>query len=130
MFYYFCSAFGPIVQWIEFQIPVLTIWVRIPMGSQKKKYRDEISIRHGIFFSGLHNRCATHFSSFDIFAGTVSLKQIQYKTGGLMMIPSAHHFEQVQNRRENCVHRLFGATGRARQRQHQRISDKTCHRTG
>ena len=24
---------GPIVQWIEFQIPVLTIWVRIPIGS-------------------------------------------------------------------------------------------------
>jgi hypothetical protein len=33
---YFCTTnqTGPIVQWIEFQIPVLTIWVRIPMGSQ------------------------------------------------------------------------------------------------
>jgi hypothetical protein len=29
--------FGPIVQWIEFQIPVLKIWVRIPMGSQKAR---------------------------------------------------------------------------------------------
>jgi hypothetical protein len=26
---------GPLVQWIEFQIPVLTIWVRIPWESQK-----------------------------------------------------------------------------------------------
>lgn len=25
---------GPIVQWIEYQIPVLTIWVRVPVGSQ------------------------------------------------------------------------------------------------
>ena len=32
---YFCTLinYGPIVQWIEFQIPVLKIWVRIPMGS-------------------------------------------------------------------------------------------------
>ncbi len=37
VFYYFCRTLstGPIVQWIEFQIPVLTIWVRIPVGSQK-----------------------------------------------------------------------------------------------
>ncbi len=27
------SDFGPLVQWIEFQIPVLTIWVRVPWGS-------------------------------------------------------------------------------------------------
>lgn len=26
---------GPIVQWIECKIPVLMIWVRIPVGSQK-----------------------------------------------------------------------------------------------
>ncbi len=25
---------GPIVQWIECKIPVLMIWVRIPVGSQ------------------------------------------------------------------------------------------------
>ena len=25
---------GPVVQWIEYKIPVLTIWVRIPSGSQ------------------------------------------------------------------------------------------------
>jgi hypothetical protein len=36
-FYYFCGTKklnGPIVQWIECQIPVLMIWVRIPVGSQ------------------------------------------------------------------------------------------------
>jgi hypothetical protein len=27
---------GPIVQWIECKIPVLMIWVRIPVGSQIK----------------------------------------------------------------------------------------------
>lgn len=29
-----CAHIGPIVQWIEYQIPVLTIRVRLPMGSQ------------------------------------------------------------------------------------------------
>jgi hypothetical protein len=28
---------GPIVQWTEYQIPVLTIWVRLPVGSQLTK---------------------------------------------------------------------------------------------
>lgn len=37
---YFCTPinYGPIVQWIEFQIPVLKIWVRIPMGSLLKNH--------------------------------------------------------------------------------------------
>jgi hypothetical protein len=26
---------GPIVQWIEYKIPVLAIWVRVPVGSQR-----------------------------------------------------------------------------------------------
>ncbi len=30
------ERFGPVVQWIEFQIPVLTIGVRISSGSQKR----------------------------------------------------------------------------------------------
>lgn len=46
---YFCTAktamqallfHGPIVQWIEYQIPVLTIWVRVPMGSHLKDNRN------------------------------------------------------------------------------------------
>src|SRR5690606_40495558 len=32
----------PIVQWIEYQIPVLTIWVRIPMGSQKTQFEKRV----------------------------------------------------------------------------------------
>lgn len=34
-----CAHIGPIVQWIEYQIPVLTIRVRLPMGSQDDKKR-------------------------------------------------------------------------------------------
>src|SRR5690606_6612694 len=39
---------GPIVQWIEFQIPVLKIWVRIPMGSLMKRLENRrFFYRHG-----------------------------------------------------------------------------------
>ena len=33
---------GPIVQWIECKIPVLMIWVRIPVGSLNKSQLTEI----------------------------------------------------------------------------------------
>lgn len=38
---------GPVVQWIEYKIPVLTIWVRIPSGSRRLPDR---SSGRGFFF--------------------------------------------------------------------------------
>lgn len=32
---YLCGLTAPVVQWIEFQIPVLTMGVRVPSGAQK-----------------------------------------------------------------------------------------------
>lgn len=32
----FAPPKGSVVQWIECQIPVLMIWVRVPSGSQKR----------------------------------------------------------------------------------------------
>ena len=47
----FCKRIrlGSVVQWIEYQIPVLTIWVRIPSGSRiHRKFRLSIT-RGGTF---------------------------------------------------------------------------------
>lgn len=38
---------GPVVQWIEYKIPVLTIWVRIPSGS---RHLPDRSSGRGFFF--------------------------------------------------------------------------------
>ncbi len=38
---------GPVVQWIEYQIPVLTIWVRFPSGSQNRLHKMAYSIQSG-----------------------------------------------------------------------------------
>ena len=35
-FFIFLQKIGPLVQWIEYKIPVLTMWVRIPQGSLEK----------------------------------------------------------------------------------------------
>lgn len=37
-FVIFAANNGPIVQWIEYKIPVLAIWVRIPVGSPKRGF--------------------------------------------------------------------------------------------
>ncbi len=34
---------GSVVQWIEYQIPVLTIWVRIPSGSHTENRHSRLS---------------------------------------------------------------------------------------
>lgn len=35
----FAEDFSPVVQWIECQIPVLMMGVRIPSGEQRKAFR-------------------------------------------------------------------------------------------
>ncbi len=47
---------GPIVQWIEYQIPVLTIWVRLPVGSQSSL----------ITINGVHTRTPFVFANIAI----------------------------------------------------------------
>lgn len=37
----FAEDFSPVVQWIECQIPVLMMGVRIPSGEQRKAFREK-----------------------------------------------------------------------------------------
>lgn len=44
----FAKVFSPVVQWIECQIPVLMMGVRVPSGEQKKPFKGFFSLQFNI----------------------------------------------------------------------------------
>ena len=67
---------GPVVQWIEYKIPVLTIWVRFPSGLQRHKCTDCCTC--AFLLASIHNLLFnTH--KIDLYAKQQDLSRSTYQ---------------------------------------------------